>query len=224
MTALALAACGDGPLTMTELDPPTGATTSDAPVTTDTSVTTDTPPTTDTTDAPTSTGTPPPSTTTTTRPDLPPAGPAALCINEVMPVNVSSWWLGDVAPDWIELFNMTGADVSLDGWEIADDRYAGRYDLDASLVVPAGGTLLLYADDDPYAGFDHLDFALSDVGEEVVLEDPDGRVQILTYGPVVGDVSIFRLTDCCEGEGCLVTGTGGTPNASNATFEGQFLP
>lgn len=219
MTALSLAACGAGSTTPTDTDRSTD-TTSDVPVTTDVPDTTDVPFTTDTPDELTTTTT----STSTTRPDLPPAGPAALCINEFMPVNVSSWWLGDVAPDWIELFNRTGADVSLDGWEIADDRNAGRYDLGASLVVPAGGTLLLYAEDDPYAGPDHVDFSLSDAGEEVVLEDPEGRVQIVTYGPIAGDVSIFRLTDCCEGEGCLVAGTGGTPNASNSTFTGQFLP
>ncbi|MFT5460805.1 MAG: hypothetical protein ACI9K2_007325, partial [Myxococcota bacterium] len=94
----------------------------------------------------TSTGTGSGSTTTTTL-DVP---GAALRINEVVVWNRSG--PGDAEArrrDWIELYNPTAGPVSLAGLSITDDLDTpDRHAFDPAAQVPAGGTLLLWADGD----------------------------------------------------------------------------
>lgn len=140
-----------------------------------------------------------------------------LCINEVMPGNDATLVFSDgSSPDWIELANPTGADVSLAGWSIADDREDDtRHALSGALSVPAGGTLLLYADERTDAGDDHLPFQLAAEGEEVALFDPEGDGTVLAFGVVYDDYAVARATDCCAGEGCLDHVFRGSPGVSN---------
>jgi len=143
--------------------------------------------------------------------------PPELCINELMPDDKAALILEDGStPDWIELFNPTGADVSLKGWTLSDDHTVpDRQALSASLVVPAGGSLLLYADGHPELGPEHLDFSLDPGGEEVALFDPQGDARVLAFGRVLEDFAVARQTDCCEGETCLGFVFRGSPGRSN---------
>jgi hypothetical protein len=147
--------------------------------------------------------------------------PPALCINELMPANQAALLREDgAAPDWIELFNPTAEDLSLEGWSITDDRAAtAPYALSAALVVPAGGALLLYADEELEAGPEHLPFKLSADGEEVALFDPEGDGVVLSFGRVYDDFAVARATDCCAGEGCLQHVFHGSPGRSNTPVE-----
>ncbi|MCK6502208.1 lamin tail domain-containing protein [Myxococcota bacterium] len=172
---------------------------------------------------------PPSATPATRRPALADAAaataavgaPPALCINELMPANRAAL-LGEdgSAPDWIELFNPTEADLSLSGWTISDDREAlDRHALSGDLVVPAGGALLLYADEATEAGPAHLPFKLSEDGEEVALFDPEGDATVLVFGKVYDDFAVARATDCCTGEGCLQHVFRGSPGVANTPVE-----
>ncbi|MFT4628682.1 MAG: hypothetical protein ACI8PZ_007378 [Myxococcota bacterium] len=123
-------------------------------------------------------------------------------------------------PDWIELHNPTADPVDLLGWFLSDDPDDPmQHRIDASLVVPAGGFILLYADGEPDRGPAHLSFGLSSEGEAVVLQDPWGNTSIVRYGELFEDGAVARAEDCCDGD-CWTFPLGGTPGQSN-TSEGE---
>ncbi len=140
-----------------------------------------------------------------------------LCINEFMPANKTGRELDDgTHPDWIELFNAGETDISLDRWVISDDREDRvKHRLDAELVVPAGGALVLVASGQPELGTEHLGFKLSKEGGEIVLFEPDGDGQVVEYGLVADDFSVARKTDCCTEADCLDFSFRGTDGISN---------
>ena len=142
-------------------------------------------------------------------------GPLPLCINEFMPANDAALVTeAGETPDWIELHNPGEDDVDAAGWTLSDDPDEpdkGR--LAIGTTVPAGGFLVLFADDGD--GADHLPFRLSADGGAVGLYHPDGRGQLVRYGSVEDDFSIARTPDCCTDEGCLGFDFRGTPGAPN---------
>lgn len=91
--------------------------------------------------------------------------------------------------------------------------------LDESLVVPAGGFLLLYADGMPEHGPGHLDFKLSKDGGDVALFEPDGDGQVIAYPAVDPDWSLARVPDCCTGSACIEYVFRGTPGSTNGTAD-----
>ncbi len=142
---------------------------------------------------------------------------APLVINEFMASNATT--IADPAggfADWLELYNPTTADVSLEGWTITDDRaIPDKFALDASLHVPAGGFLILWADGDVKEGPDHLSFRLHAAGEELGLYGPDGSEQDgFAYGKQATDISAARVPDGSE---TWVLTDAPTPGASNGT-------
>lgn len=153
--------------------------------------------------------------------DTAPAGTApqidALCINELMADNEAALITPDGAtPDWIELHNPTDTAVSLAGWRITDDTDdPDLHALSEELTVAAGAFLLLYADDEPDAGAEHLGFALASSGGSVGLFAPDDSGQILTYGSLSEDFAVARQDDCCSGSDCLGFDFRGTPGTTN---------
>lgn len=100
-------------------------------------------------------------------------------------------------PDWVELYNPSSRVVELEGWTISDDAAVpDKHVLDASLRIPAGGFLLLWADDDDKDGPLHLDFKLSATGEQLVLSAPDGTlIDFVEFGKQLTDVSAARKPD-----------------------------
>ena len=153
-----------------------------------------------------------------TNPSTALAEPSPLCINEFMPRNETAWQdEGGDHPDWIELHNPGAAPVSLQGWFISDDPdRAYEWALDSTLSVPAGGHMVLIADNQPQLGPEHLPFALSETGEGVSLRRSDGVGEALRFGTVIADYSWARQPDCCpDPEQCMTQQLGGTPGASN---------
>ncbi|MCK6506598.1 lamin tail domain-containing protein, partial [Myxococcota bacterium] len=141
--------------------------------------------------------------------------PGDLFINELMASNATTIAdEGGAFPDWVELYNPTGADISLAGFTITDDLLEpDKHALDGSLVVPAGGFLLLWADDDVADGPQHLGFKLSAKGESLALYAPDGtEIDGVSFGPQSTDVSAARMPD--GGAGWTLADPA-TPGASN---------
>lgn len=141
-----------------------------------------------------------------------------LTINEFMADNEQSWspdWV--VYPDWIEIYNPTDADIDLLGWSITDDTDEPERNLFAeSLVVEAGGFLILMADKTPEYGIEHLSFSLSSDGEDIALYNTDGRrVDWVRFDEQLADVSAARVVDGSDEDGWQYV-VGGTPGASNA--------
>lgn len=143
--------------------------------------------------------------------------PLPICVNEWVASNIGGLRLADgERPDWLELFNPGEVAVSLDGWSIADSDDPDDAELlDASLVVPAGGALVLFADGRSELGPRHLGMSLAADGETIALYAPDGRGDVVHYGEVDSDLAVTRTTDCCRGEGCWSFVRGGSPGVSN---------
>jgi hypothetical protein len=128
---------------------------------------------------------------------------AALRINE---------WLADNAAhdfdpadgdseDWLELYNPTGASVSLANWTLSDSAPTP-----VTFVIPNGysisssGRLLVWADDETIqntgSGQLHVPFKLSNTGETLTLRAPDGTViDTVTFGTQVKNISQGRIPD-----------------------------
>ncbi len=127
----------------------------------------------------------------------------SLVINEIMALNVLTHAdeRGDYE-DWIEIYNSTNRAVDLAGYWLADEWPAeepwqipsGQPD---RTVIPANGYRLLYPDNNPDIGADHLNFRLSRNGEILVLLAPDGTslTDSLTFGEQLRDISYGRTTD-----------------------------
>ena len=104
--------------------------------------------------------------------------------------------------DWIEIHNAGGRAANIGGMFITDDLAdpgAFRFPADdpKATTIPAGGYLLLWADEDhDQPGF-HLNFGLSSNGEQVGLFASDGTtlVDSVSFGPLRPDVSYARVPD-----------------------------
>ena len=103
-----------------------------------------------------------------TPPDALP-GQSELRLNELMSSNATTLFdpdEPDEAPDWIELYNPTASAVSLFNIAVTDDpSEPEKHVITQSLTIPANGYLILYADEDPKQGPEHLTFRLSASGE-----------------------------------------------------------
>lgn len=108
---------------------------------------------------------------------------ARLVINELQPANKDTITdeNGD-ADDWIEIYNPEATAVDLRGYAFGDS--ANKQVVDGSLPVPAGGYVLIWADDSPSQGSAHLGFKLSaKKGDTLTLADPSGKiVDTVTFG------------------------------------------
>ena len=116
-------------------------------------------------------------------------------VNEFVAENGASATDEDGAnPDWIELLNMTAADVNLDGWWLSDDPAVPMKWRFPAVTLAGRGYLVVFASGknraNPAAVL-HTNFQLNNAGESVLLTRPDGVVasQFLNYPPQREDVS-----------------------------------
>ena len=104
--------------------------------------------------------------------------------------------------DWIELYNPTPLDVSLDGWRIGDSapEPGAEYTIPTGFIIPAGGRLVVWCDDETTQsstpGNLHLPFKLTSAGETLTLKAPDGTViDTVTFGLQYDNVAQGRSAD-----------------------------
>ena len=150
--------------------------------------------------------------------DVNPAA-SAVVINELMASNGGTLLdpQGD-ADDWIELKNMSAAEIDLSGMYLSDDRAnPKKWQFPTGTTIAAGGYLLVWADDD--AGDSpglHTNFKLSAGGESVVLSDTDDNgntvIDAVDFPALDRDASYSRVP---EGSGqfqALASASPGAPN------------
>ena len=101
--------------------------------------------------------------------------------------------------DWIELHNRSQHMINLAGWGLTDDKQSPRQWLfPEGATLPAGGFLIVWADDQPEQTGDdfHLPFKLDADGEAILLFDPEGRLaDEVTFGKQKADEAMGRPSD-----------------------------
>jgi hypothetical protein len=145
--------------------------------------------------------------------------PADLYINELMSANDTTYAdENNEFDDWIELYNGASDAVDIAGMYITDDAAEPmKYRISAcdnNTTIPAGGYLVVWADDETEQGSLHTNFTLSANGEFVGLYTGDGStiVDTVSFGAIDQDKSYGRRTD---GDAEWVTFEATTPDASN---------
>jgi hypothetical protein len=102
---------------------------------------------------------------------------AVLCFNEVVALNDTGRVDEDGdRPDWIELFNGSGATVNLGGYGLSDEEDTPFKWIFPPRVLPAGGFLLVFASgkDRTNTANLHANFGIRSEGERLFLTRPDG--------------------------------------------------
>jgi hypothetical protein len=118
--------------------------------------------------------------------------------------------------DWIEIFNAGSETVQLEGIAMTDDYSDLQKWQFPDTTIPAGGVLLVWADEDVNDPEVHAGFKLSTSGEQIALcdlADYGGAVlDSISFGPQTADISYAR--QCDGGANWVFVGTP-TPRASN---------
>ena len=118
------------------------------------------------------------------------------------------------ADDWIEIHDPTAAPVALLGYTLTDDLATPARWAFPDVSVPAGGYLIVWADDEPAEGALHATFRLGASGEAVGLFRSGVQADAVTFGPQTTDISTGRSPDAT---GPLVPFGQPTPGAANPT-------
>ena len=142
----------------------------------------------------------------------------SVVLNEFLASNTST--LADPQgefDDWIELKNLTGADINLTGLYLTDEPANPRkWPFPSGTTIPANGYLLVWADEDGLAtpGL-HASFKLSGSGEQILLIDTDAKnnqvLDSITFGAQTSDVSYGRTSANADVWGTMTP----SPNAAN---------
>ena len=146
------------------------------------------------------------------------AASTSVVLNEFLASNTST--LADPQgefDDWIELKNLTGADINLTGLYLTDEPANPRkWPFPSGTTIPANGYLLVWADEDGLAtpGL-HASFKLSGSGEQILLIDTDAKnnqvLDSITFGAQTSDVSYGRTSANADVWGTMTP----SPNAAN---------
>jgi hypothetical protein len=160
---------------------------------------------------------------------LPPVN-ATVFINEILASNkqtlTDEWGEFD---DYLELYNASTIPVQIGGWCFTDDStYPCKSQLPLNhpdkTIIPPGGFLLLWADDQPEQGPLHLNFKLSANGERMTLTQRIGNTWLerdgLGFGQQQTDQSYGRFPDGST----FLTTMPPSPGRSNNTNANETLP
>ncbi|MEP4077287.1 lamin tail domain-containing protein [Haloferula sp.] len=166
------------------------------------------------------------------------AGDFPLMITEVMSDNDNTLEVADgSSPDWIEIANFSDTSFDLAGWHLTDDSAnLSKWTFPAGSLVPAYGTLIVFASNDPPSpGELHASFKLSSGGEYLALVQADGTTieqefapslplmhEDVSYGlgPDLVSLGFFEAPSPGESNGALTLETG--PLLGNLTENPAF--
>jgi hypothetical protein len=150
---------------------------------------------------------------------VPTASMAQVVVNEFSASNLSQFTDNySKHEDWIELYNTSGATVSLAGWYMSDtENNPTKWPFPANASIPANGYLRVWCDgrDEFSGGMFHTSFKLNQTrgNDEIVLTDPTATiVENIVMGITHEGHSKCRSVN---GAGTWMVTTNPTPNASN---------
>ncbi len=96
--------------------------------------------------------------------------------------------------DWVELYNNTASDISLLGYYLTDDNTNVMQYAFPDTVIPAGGYIIVWTDNDREQGSMHAGFKLSSGGEAIYLVNSNLEVvNSIEYGLQKTDYSYSRM-------------------------------
>lgn len=119
--------------------------------------------------------------------------------------------------DWIELLNPSAQPVDVSGMYLTDNlQNPTKWRIPNGTSIPAGQTLLVWADDDPGDGPMHATFKLGAEGEAVALFATDGVTPLdaIEFGPQAADVSTGRMLGHAAVSASFPSPTPRAPNAT----------
>ena len=157
--------------------------------------------------------------------------PIKVTINEFMADNTSTIFnpVGDKADDWFELYNAGESAVDLTSYRLTEAlTNSTQFTVPPGYVIPAGGFLLVWADNNPKANSPtnadlHVNFKLAKAGQQLGLFSPDGNlVDGFSFGAQTNDISQGRYPD--GGEPPLVFFTSPTPGRANVVAGANLPP
>jgi hypothetical protein len=147
--------------------------------------------------------------------------PPPLFINEFLASNatVNQDEMG-AYEDWVELYNAGETPLDVGGMYLSDDlSRPTKWRFPDGAVIPPGGFLLIWTDDDEQDGPLHSGFKLSKTGEEIGLFERDSAANVLIdrviFGPQMTDVSTGRWPDGGENWTAFESPTPGWNNSSS---------
>ena len=140
----------------------------------------------------------------------------SVVINELMASNSN----GEQDPqgqydDWIEIYNYNSSTVDMSGMYLTDDFNApAKWQIPAGTTIPAGGYLLIWADEDIADAGLHANFKLDADGEQLGLFDTDGVTEIdsVIFPEQITDVSYGRDPNANDSWRFISVPTPGTRN------------
>ena len=153
--------------------------------------------------------------------ESPDAASVSLYINEFMAENDTTIEDPDGAggyPDWIELYNAGDSSIDLGGMYLTDNlSNPAKWRVSDGVVIPAGGYLLFWADNDEEQGDTHTNFRLDRDGESIGLFDTAdsgyATIDTLTFAEQTADVSFGRFPDGSDDWNAFAQPTPGQPNS-----------
>lgn len=121
--------------------------------------------------------------------------PGDLVINEFMADNETIVTdQDDEYDDWIELYNNSDKDISLEGWYLSDDSAEPTQWIFPDVSISANGYLIIWADKDEEQEGLHANFKLSASGETILLASPDQTIiDEVSFGEQSADISMARF-------------------------------
>ena len=147
-------------------------------------------------------------------------------INEIMASN--SMTVADEAgqfDDYVEIYNDSATSIDLSGMYLSDNpSFPNKWPFPAGTVVPAGGTILVWCDEDGIQGPLHANFKLSKSGEQIGLYHTDVaanlQIDFVSFGPQTTDVGHGRIPDAGP---AFFAQLDPTPDALNVPPQGSAL-
>jgi len=148
-----------------------------------------------------------------------PIEPGDVVINEFMADNDSIPDPAGEAEDWIEIFNLTSAEIALGGAYLSDDfATPTKWQFPEPTVIAPGGYLVIWADEDLAQEGLHASFKLSAGGEQIIFSNTDlSVIDSTSFGAQTLNVSMARIPN---GTGPFVFSHTPTPGGPNTTASG----
>jgi hypothetical protein len=122
----------------------------------------------------------------------------SIVINEIMSSNTSTIYdeYGE-ASDWIELYNNSSGQISLEGYNLSDDSLKiNKWQFGNVIILPGEYLIIFASNKDTNANYWHTNFKLSASDEKLIFSNTESTIIDQVDIPVsVSDVSYGRISD-----------------------------